>query len=79
MRYTELRRCGLGQLCRRCMNTQFKLALEPVDCLYWQYPAVCACCQETGHIVQDVRLTRRWKLWRGRKNRRMEVKFRDTF
>ncbi len=37
--------------CRRCINEQYNVKLEPQDCQYYLYPVTCTKCGEGHNIV----------------------------
>ncbi len=47
--------------CRRCINTRFKVHLEPKDCVYGYYMGCCSSCKRMHHIVLDLRLSGKLK------------------
>lgn len=50
-------------VCRRCINRQYRVHLQPQDCQYsWPYPSPCPNCKETHHIVEGLSLRGRLKL-----------------
>lgn len=50
----------LGRVCRACLNQNHRLSLTPRDCLYDDYPHICAGCGEVKNIVSDVKLSKRF-------------------
>ncbi len=59
-------------LCRKCINREFDLFLEPRDCLYYTrrrdgqtvyLRRNCPQCRQVSHMLGGVRLSRRYKVW----------------
>ena len=48
--------------CRRCINKQYKVNLEPKDCQYYLYPVMCSKCREDHNIVTGFNLSGKLKL-----------------
>ena len=50
-------------ICRRCINEQYGVNLEPKDCRYvGEYPEVCACCGKVRNLVGGVTIAGSLKL-----------------
>ena len=51
-----------GSVCRRCINKQYHLDLQPRDCRYQDpYPRLCPNCKEMHHIVGGFSFTGKLK------------------
>ena len=61
MKYHKIKQ-ALGHTCRNCLNEQLHLSLEPEDCYYFMYPAVCSRCGEVKNIVDGVRFWKRMEI-----------------
>ena len=61
MRYGKIKN-SLGRLCRSCMNDAYGIRLEPNNCRYLMYPAVCYRCGKVKNIVSDIAPFKRMKI-----------------
>lgn len=50
-----------GYLCRRCLNRQYRVRLNPRDVRY-RHMRVCPLCHSTDHLVVGFRLTGKLKM-----------------
>lgn len=64
--YKTIKSRSLGVCCRECINKQYYLTLQTKDCIYIPYKYSCADCHQTKNIVDDIIVTRRYKLLFGR-------------
>ena len=61
MKYRAMKR-SMYDICRNCLNEEFHIDLEPVDCYYMMYPQKCRRCGEMKNIVTKIRWRKRIKL-----------------
>ncbi len=71
-KYTEVKNYIRLGICRRCINEEFGISLQPQDCLYYMdnrngttiyLKRVCTRCGKISHMLHSVRWSRRFKIW----------------
>ena len=51
------------QICRRCINKEYDVELQPSDCIYaFPFPLRCSRCGEQRNIVGDLRISGKVKM-----------------
>lgn len=59
---TSLIRKYGGGICRECINREYGAKLTPKDCIYYDYPYTCFCCQQHRNIVKKFRPSGQMKM-----------------